>query len=65
MINTTHHLQYGSTTITYELTYVPRKTLAIEVHPDLRVTVQAPEGTGLAEVEAKDERKQKPGGPGP
>ena len=50
----THSIQYGTTTIHYELSYVSRKTLAITVHPDdLRVTVQAPPGSALADVEAK------------
>jgi predicted metal-dependent hydrolase len=49
----THCLEYGSSTICYELTYVPRKTLAISVHPDLRVTVKAPEGSSLSDIEDK------------
>jgi len=49
----THAIQYGTTTIHFELTYAARKTLVISVHPDLRVTVKAPEGTALAEVVAK------------
>lgn len=53
MTNLTHYLQYGTTTITYEVSYTPRKTLAIEVHPDLRVTIQAPEAANLTEIEAK------------
>jgi predicted metal-dependent hydrolase len=35
------------------LIYAPRKTLGITVHPDLRVTVKAPEGSVLADVEEK------------
>jgi len=46
-------VQYGTTTIHYDLIYAPRKTLGITVHPDLRVTVKAPEGSPLADVEAK------------
>ena len=49
----THQIEYGSTTITYALTYAPRKTLAIDVHPNLQVTVQAPEGVALTDIEAK------------
>ncbi|NVM23589.1 MAG: M48 family metallopeptidase [Desulfobacterales bacterium] len=49
----THSVQYGDTTINYNLTYAQRKTLAITVHPDLCVTVKAPEGTDLADIEAK------------
>jgi predicted metal-dependent hydrolase len=49
----THSVQYGDTTIHYNLTYAQRKTLAITVHPDLSVTVKAPQGTDLADIEAK------------
>ena len=48
-----HSIQYGSTAISYELTYAQRKTLGISVQPDLRVVVKAPEGTPLAEIEAR------------
>ena len=48
-----HKINYGNSTIEYDLTFNPRQTLAIDVHPDLRVTVQAPEGTELADIEAK------------
>jgi predicted metal-dependent hydrolase len=49
----THCLEYGSSTICYELDYAPRKTLAISVHPDLRVTVKAPAGSSLPDIEDK------------
>lgn len=49
----THTVQYGNTSIEYDLTFSPRKTLAIDVHPDLRVTVQAPEGSQLADIERR------------
>ncbi len=49
----THSVQYGSVTIPYELRYAQRKTLAITVHPDLRVAVCAPEGSALDDIEAK------------
>lgn len=49
----TYHIQYGTTKIEYHLSYAARKTLAINVHPDLRVTVQAPEGSDLADIERK------------
>jgi hypothetical protein len=52
-MKSTHKVKYGNTTIEYDLIFSSRKTLAIDVHPDLRVTVQAPEGTDLADVEAK------------
>jgi predicted metal-dependent hydrolase len=50
---TAHSVQYGTAAIDYTLTYRARKTLAISVHPDLRVEVTAPQGTELAEVEAR------------
>jgi predicted metal-dependent hydrolase len=50
---TYHTLKYGTTTIEYELSFAARKTLAINVHPDLRVTVEAPEGSDLDQVEQK------------
>ena len=52
-MTTKYSIQFGNSTIEYDLTFTPRKTLAIEVQPDLRVTVRAPEGANLAEIEAK------------
>lgn len=46
-------VQYGTTTIEYDLSYAQRKTLSIEVHPDLQVTVIAPEGVSMAEVDQR------------
>ena len=40
----TDAVQWGRTRIAYEYRYAERKTLAITVHPDLRVTVIAPHG---------------------
>ena len=48
-----HRIQYGETTIEYDLTYAPRKTLAIHVYPDLRVSVVAPEATAMEAIEAR------------
>jgi predicted metal-dependent hydrolase len=48
-----HSVQYGTTTIHYHVRYARRKTLGISVHPDLRVTVTAPEQTEAADIEAK------------
>jgi predicted metal-dependent hydrolase len=45
-------IQYGDSVIHYTLTFALRKTLAISVHPDLRVTVKAPRDTDLADVQA-------------
>lgn len=50
---TRHRVAYGTATIEYELHYADRKTLAITVEPDQRVTVSAPEGTPLTEVEQR------------
>lgn len=51
-MNNIHSVDYGTTTIQYYLSYSPRKTLAIDVHPDLTVSVIAPEGSELNEVAA-------------
>jgi predicted metal-dependent hydrolase len=48
-----HSVQYGTTEIQLEVIYAPRKTLGISVHPDLGVTVKAPEGTPFEEIEAR------------
>lgn len=47
----TYCVEYGSSSICYEVSYAPRKTLAISVHPDLRVTVKAPQGSALPDIE--------------
>lgn len=52
MMNT-QSVQYGTANIQYELIYAPRKTLGISVHPDLGVTVKAPDATPLEEIEAR------------
>jgi len=49
----THRLQYGTTTIEYQLAFAQRKTLGITVHPDCTVNVVAPVGSTLAAIEAK------------
>lgn len=48
-----------NTAIEYELVFSRRKTLGIIVHSDKRVTVRAPEGTALADVEAIVLKKRK------
>jgi predicted metal-dependent hydrolase len=47
-----HAVQYGTTTIHYELIYAKRKTLAIDVYPDGHVEVKVPLETPLERVEA-------------
>lgn len=46
-------IHWGQTVIPYGYRYARRKTLAISVHPDLRVTVVAPEGTPLEGIRDK------------
>lgn len=48
-----HMLQYGTTTIEYQVIYADRTTLAIHVHPDLRVTVEAPPHTAPATIKER------------
>lgn len=48
----TYSIQYGETTIAYDLDYGPRKTLAISVEPNLRVSVVAPEDSDLDTIAA-------------
>ncbi|MBK8028807.1 MAG: M48 family metallopeptidase [Chloroflexi bacterium] len=47
----THHYQYGTTDIEYELVYTNRTTLKLEVYPDLSVVVYAPLDTPLEAIE--------------
>jgi predicted metal-dependent hydrolase len=53
----TYSVQYGTTTIEYEVAYASRKTLAIDVLPDLQVKVTAPEGSALDEVAARVKKR--------
>lgn len=46
----THQVAYGTTTLTFMLLYSQRKTLAIHIHPDRTVTVDAPTGTPIDRV---------------
>ena len=41
---------WGHTRIDFSYRFAKRKTLAISVHPDLAVTVKAPEGTEVEEI---------------
>lgn len=49
----TQQIQYGTTTIEYQLTFAQRKTLGISVHPDCSVRVVAPVGSTQEAIEAK------------
>ncbi len=46
-------VQWGRTRIVYEYRFAERKTLAITVHPDLRVTVVAPINAELEAIREK------------
>jgi predicted metal-dependent hydrolase len=48
---------FGEATIAYRLTFAPRRTLGIAVHPDSRVVVTAPPGTDPATVAALVQRR--------
>jgi len=48
-----YSIVYGKETIRFSLSYSYRKTLAISVHPDLSVTVTAPQGTKIEAVKQK------------
>lgn len=49
--------QFGRKRIDYELSYSPRKTLAIDVHPDLSVVVTAPKDASDSAVEEKMQKR--------
>jgi predicted metal-dependent hydrolase len=46
-------ITFGQKIIRYGLRHSDRKTLAIDVHPDLSVTVTVPTGTSLEQIETK------------
>ncbi|MCY7336307.1 MAG: hypothetical protein LH613_08880 [Chamaesiphon sp.] len=46
-----HHVPYGIQNITFALQYSPRKTLAIEVHPD-RIIFKAPTDATIESIES-------------
>jgi predicted metal-dependent hydrolase len=48
-----HRVPYGSQNITFALEYSPRKTLAIEVHPDSSILVKAPTDATIESIESK------------
>ena len=50
-------VQYGTTAIHYNLQFAPRKTMGIDVNPDLSVTVTAPQGSDLSEVAARVKKR--------
>jgi hypothetical protein len=50
-------IQFGRKRIEYQLRYSKRKTLAIDVHPDLSVVVTAPTGSADAAVVKRVEKR--------
>ena len=44
-------LQFGNTIIEYRVDFAQRKTVAIDIHPDSRVSITAPEGSELTVIE--------------
>lgn len=52
-----YSITYGNKQIEFELEYCDRKTLEISVHPDLLVTVKAPQNRTLEEVYEKVRKK--------
>ncbi|MGE0190142.1 MAG: M48 family metallopeptidase [Steroidobacteraceae bacterium] len=55
----THSVPYGSRTIDFELRRADRKTMAIHVHPDMRVEVVAPKTANLDKVYQKVRKRAK------
>lgn len=49
----THQIQYGTSEIQYELIYTDRDNLAIHVHPDCSVLVEAPLNSEIETIKAK------------
>ncbi len=49
----THSITFGREVIEFKLQYSNRKTLGIDVHPDLSVVVTAPRGKGIDSVKEK------------
>jgi predicted metal-dependent hydrolase len=55
--STTHQANYGNESITFQLERKNRKTLAITVHPDGRVSVTAPQDAPLDVIHQKVEKR--------
>ncbi len=54
-----HAVRYGTTVIRYSVSISDRKTLAIEVHPDLSVRVVAPRGSTQKDIRERILRRAK------
>lgn len=50
-------VRYGGEDIPFELTFRPRRQLAINVHPDRTVTVVAPEARSVGEILARVQKR--------
>lgn len=50
-------IQYGKTTLIFDLEFVNRKTLGIKVHPDNSIYVLAPQNSSLEKVKQKVKNK--------
>lgn len=55
----THYIQYGTRRIEYELVYVDRSDLAIHVHPDRSIVVEAPFESDPKHIESKLQKRAK------
>ncbi len=52
-----HSVQFGETEISFSLSYADRKTLAIHVHPDGKVSVDAPLSADIEKVYGKVKKR--------
>ncbi|MFA5298888.1 MAG: SprT family zinc-dependent metalloprotease [Lutibacter sp.] len=59
MLHSIQHINYGSKSIAYKLSFATRKTLGIKVLPDGFVTAVAPNGASLVEINKKVKAKAK------
>jgi predicted metal-dependent hydrolase len=50
-------VKYGTITIQYDLHFAARKTMGIDVHPDLSITVTAPQGSRPEEIAARVKKR--------
>lgn len=48
-----YEVLYGNTIITFRLNFISRRTLAIHVHPDASVVVDAPQNSTLEKIKSK------------
>src|SRR5687768_3037388 len=55
----THQIEYGTSQIDYELIYTEREDLAIHVHPDCSVIVEAPFDSEMETIQAKVRNRAK------